>query len=347
MNFFINETFNNNTHSYINDNILNTFTNYKRIITDILENVNYMHFKSLKELYTNPITESSTNIFLDTNRFIIDNFIKNLKDIKKDYENNVKTFFSYNKKDIDYIKSNKKEIYNFNGNSIKITGYYFTEFKIPPVYIANEVFDDMVKVFDTNIDEVYNDIKEKFNSNYMSILRKDILETSTLITKKEFHKRTYEYFRNGVGEPETINIGINYIKDYIDNLDESKYIKSIKDFIDEIIDQLNCVKDILEDFIKSEYIGNKKKLMDILHPYNKRTNKIYYELDDIENELDENFNNYLYSILRVKSMLIIKIMEIYGEILSCKISAMDEAIVQNKFICIVLLDHILNKKGEI
>lgn len=351
MNFFINETFDNSNVNLINPDILNKNINYKRLITKILENINEQYFNSLKKLYTQPLTESSSNIFLDTNTFIIENFIKNLKDIKSVYKDSIKTFFSYNKDEINYIKKNKNSIFNFSGNSVKVTGYYFTEFKTPPVYMTNEIFDDMMKIFDHNIDEVYDEIKNKLMSGYFEVLRKDILELKNPIPKKEFSKRVYEYFRNGVGEPETISIGANYIKEYVDNLNQDKYISSVEDFIDEIIDQLECIKKVLNDFVKSEYIGNKKKLLDIMHPYNNskssKTATIYYELDDIEESLDESFNNYLFLILKSKSMQIVKIMEMYGEIISSKITAMNEAIVQNKFICIVLLDYMLNGNGGV
>lgn len=349
MNFFINETFSNSYSSTIDNDILYKNTNYKRLVFDIIEETYSIYYESLKRLYTKKdiVTESAnTGIFLDTNRFIITNFIKQLKDIKDLYKNNVKTFFSYNKDEIDYIKKNKKVIMNFNGNSIKITGYYFTEFNTVPVYIVNEIFDDMMKIFDHNIDDVYDNIKNKFNNGYFENLRKDILGTKSSISKKDFHKRTYAFFRDNKLDPDTINININYIKEYINRLEEKEYINSVNNLIDEIIDQLNCVNKVLEDFIKSEYIDSKKKLLDILNPVGNNINSNgYYNLGDDDIELDDDFNKQLFNILKAKSMQIIKIIEMYGEIISCKIEAMNEAIVQNKFICIVLLDNLVNNGG--
>ena len=222
-----------------------------------------------------------------------------------------------------------------------MNGYLYTETLQPNVYIVNEFVDQLFDVLDKDIVEVYGDLKHMIMNSYYDDLRKAILESSNTIPAKEFSSRVYEYFRNGQNDSQNISISSHYLSTFVNNFNKEYYIKNVNEYIDEIIDQFKEVLKMLSDFTKSKYIESKKELLDIvMSPSIDKAEYLAMYNKEASDKLDDEFNQYLFLILKIKSQQIVKMMEIYGTTISGKINAVNEAITQNKILCIVDLDYL-------
>lgn len=304
-----------------------------------------LYNESLRTLYININESVSADTFVKSNTMIIESFISSLKQIKEMFNKQITSFFRDNGEEIKYIRDSKSKISKLSSNTIKIHGYLYTETLQPNVYIVNEFLDKLVDVFDHDIIETYDELKGMICSGYYDELRQAILESKNPIQHKDYNSRVYEYFRNNQNDAEDLKIGSPYLVQFINNLTKEFYINNVNEYIDNIIEEFDEIINILERLVKCKQIDTKGQLMDAMSPALKKKSAVLSLYDEIESEeVTEQFNQYLFMILKTKTQQVIKMIEMYGTTVSSKINAINEAITQNKIICVLALDYIDNNK---
>lgn len=333
----------NNYMTNIDPSIVKVENDYTAFILNTLHETNKQYNHSLQQLYININEAVSADTFIRSNTIIIESFISNLRQMKIMFKKQIESFFKNNGDEISHIKNSKNKISKLSSNSIKIHGYLYTEDLQPDVYVVNEFLDNLIDVFDTDIVEVYENLKGSLSGGYYDELRQAILNTKNPVLGKEYNSRVYEYFRNNQNDVDDIRIGTPYLLSFINNLTKDFYINNVNEFIDDIIDQFKEVINILDRFTKSKQIDTKGDLLDVVKPALKKKSAMLSLYDESE-EISEQFNHYLFLILKIKTQQVIKMIEIYGTLVSSKINAINEAITQNKIICTMALDYIENTK---
>lgn len=340
--YSMNNLLSENSFAHIDSSIMKTEPicthNIYKMITEATVDYN----KSLQQLYININEKFVVGDFLKSNTMIINAYINNLKEIKILATKQLTNFFNDNHKDIKFIKDNKSSLSKLGSNTIEIDGYIYAETSTPDVYVVNEFVDHLFDILDKNAIDVYENLRGSITSGYYDELRQAILEFKNPISSKDFNKRVYEYFRNGQNDTQKTAISAHYLVSFSTNFNKEYYIKNINSFIDELIDQFNEIIKMLNEFSKCKQIESKEQLLNIITSpsANKSDFSGMYE----EEEIGDEFNQYLFLILKTKTQQVTKMMEIYGTILSAKITAVNEAITQNKILCLIALDYLINKQ---